>query len=159
MVLPSKFIFTSLRRFLGFFSSFFWPFFSSASWDVHCIKFHCKQGTLSLWRNQFPSQGIHQRITRYLLYFLMQFKLPSVVFHPINCQVVPTRPAELSPAGALLEKIIRAAAEAIISNSTLLNELDAKVGDGDCGTTVRYFPLHLPLFFLSFSPPFPCFFW
>lgn len=39
-----------------------------------------------------------------------------------------TRPAQLSPSGAVLDKAIRAAATSLIAAAKGLNELDAKVG-------------------------------
>eukprot|EP01062_Namystynia_karyoxenos_P065603 TRINITY_DN5931_c1_g2_i1.p2 TRINITY_DN5931_c1_g2~~TRINITY_DN5931_c1_g2_i1.p2 ORF type:complete len:580 (+),score=173.31 TRINITY_DN5931_c1_g2_i1:85-1824(+) len=50
----------------------------------------------------------------------------------------PTRrPAELSPVGQLIEKVIRAACESVAAAEPQLTELDTKIGDGDCGITLR----------------------
>ncbi|XP_019096132.1 PREDICTED: putative 3,4-dihydroxy-2-butanone kinase isoform X2 [Camelina sativa] len=46
------------------------------------------------------------------------------------------RPQELSKEGRILEAAIQAAATVIISLKDSLNEWDAKVGDGDCGSTM-----------------------
>jgi hypothetical protein len=45
--------------------------------------------------------------------------------------------ASASPQGRAVEAGIRAAAGALQAARDRLNELDAKAGDGDCGTTVR----------------------
>lgn len=47
------------------------------------------------------------------------------------------KPQELSEQGGILEVAIRAAANEIIGLRNQLNEWDSKVGDGDCGSTVR----------------------
>ncbi|XP_010465835.1 PREDICTED: putative 3,4-dihydroxy-2-butanone kinase [Camelina sativa] len=64
------------------------------------------------------------------------------------------RPQELSKEGRILEAAIQAAATVIISLKDSLNEWDAKVGDGDCGSTMyrgatailedmkKYYPLN-----------------
>ena len=41
-----------------------------------------------------------------------------------------------TPAGKLLRSCIEAAADALISNASRLDELDSAVGDGDCGSTL-----------------------
>jgi dihydroxyacetone kinase len=48
-----------------------------------------------------------------------------------------TEPQELSKQGCILEAAIEAGAKEIINIKDNLNEWDSKVGDGDCGTTVR----------------------
>ncbi|KAL0429654.1 UNVERIFIED_CONTAM: putative 3,4-dihydroxy-2-butanone kinase [Sesamum radiatum] len=46
------------------------------------------------------------------------------------------RPQQLSPEGHILEIAIEAAAKTVIDLRDNLNELDGKVGDGDCGSTM-----------------------
>lgn len=46
------------------------------------------------------------------------------------------RPEQLNPEGCILEAAIQAAANAIIDLRDSLNELDGKVGDHDCGSTM-----------------------
>lgn len=46
------------------------------------------------------------------------------------------RPEKLSPEGCVLEAVIQAAAKTIIELKDTLNELDGRVGDGDCGSTM-----------------------
>eukprot|EP00898_Chlorokybus_atmophyticus_P005861 jgi/Chlat1/6276/Chrsp44S05867 len=46
------------------------------------------------------------------------------------------RPEQLSPAAQRLESTISAAASALIAAEAELNVMDAKVGDGDCGSTL-----------------------
>ncbi|KAL2234491.1 UNVERIFIED_CONTAM: putative 3,4-dihydroxy-2-butanone kinase [Sesamum indicum] len=46
------------------------------------------------------------------------------------------RPQQLSPEGRILEIAIEAAAKTVIDLRDNLNELDGKVGDGDCGSTM-----------------------
>ncbi|KAF8008486.1 hypothetical protein BT93_K2227 [Corymbia citriodora subsp. variegata] len=46
------------------------------------------------------------------------------------------RPLKLTQQGYLLEKAVEAASNAIIGLTDSLNEWDAKVGDGDCGSTM-----------------------
>jgi len=50
----------------------------------------------------------------------------------------PVRPQELSRQGQKLEAAIRAGAQAVLNFKDALNEWDRLVGDGDCGTTVRF---------------------
>eukprot|EP00195_Chlamydomonas_chlamydogama_P006031 CAMPEP_0202906546 /NCGR_PEP_ID=MMETSP1392-20130828/39357_1 /ASSEMBLY_ACC=CAM_ASM_000868 /TAXON_ID=225041 /ORGANISM="Chlamydomonas chlamydogama, Strain SAG 11-48b" /LENGTH=587 /DNA_ID=CAMNT_0049595115 /DNA_START=17 /DNA_END=1780 /DNA_ORIENTATION=+ len=50
----------------------------------------------------------------------------------------PARPATLSPSGQVLEGAIRAAASAVLRAGAMLDQLDAKVGDGDCGSTLAH---------------------
>lgn len=47
------------------------------------------------------------------------------------------RPAALTPSGALLEKAIQSACAVLIKSEPDLTSWDAKVGDGDCGTTFK----------------------
>ncbi|GAQ78019.1 hypothetical protein KFL_000060860 [Klebsormidium nitens] len=56
--------------------------------------------------------------------------------NPTN-ETAPSRPAELSESGRLLEAAIRAGAEALVDMEQQLNEWDARTGDGDCGTSMR----------------------
>ena len=44
---------------------------------------------------------------------------------------------ELSAAAALLERCISVAADAIVRSAAELDDLDSRVGDGDCGSTLR----------------------
>ncbi|KAL2630291.1 hypothetical protein R1flu_014977 [Riccia fluitans] len=46
------------------------------------------------------------------------------------------RPSELTSQGKVLEIAIRAGAEALVERCEALNAIDAKVGDGDCGSTM-----------------------
>ncbi|XP_019156470.1 PREDICTED: putative 3,4-dihydroxy-2-butanone kinase isoform X2 [Ipomoea nil] len=67
-----------------------------------------------------------------------------------------SRPQQLTPQGHILESAIEAAASAIVNLRDYLNELDSKVGDGDCGSTMyrgamailedmkKYYPLNDP---------------
>eukprot|EP01136_Pigoraptor_vietnamica_P017645 Opistho-1_new@63106 len=50
---------------------------------------------------------------------------------------LPSAPSQLSGDAALLDKAIRAAANALIRSEAHITELDAVVGDGDCGETLR----------------------
>lgn len=47
-----------------------------------------------------------------------------------------TRPGKLTQQGAMLERALLAAATAILEHAQELDELDQRVGDGDCGTTL-----------------------
>jgi hypothetical protein len=47
------------------------------------------------------------------------------------------RPAELSAAAAALERCIGAAATAVAQQAARLDEADSRVGDGDCGSTLK----------------------
>ncbi|KAL0425223.1 UNVERIFIED_CONTAM: putative 3,4-dihydroxy-2-butanone kinase [Sesamum radiatum] len=61
-----------------------------------------------------------------------------VVSHVLK-QILSTtlgRPQQLSPEGHILEIAIEAAAKTVIDLKDILNELDGKVGDGDCGSTM-----------------------
>lgn len=49
----------------------------------------------------------------------------------------PGRPAELSPAAAALERCIGAAAAAVAQQAARLDAADSRVGDGDCGSTLK----------------------
>eukprot|EP01065_Artemidia_motanka_P043924 TRINITY_DN6176_c2_g1_i1.p1 TRINITY_DN6176_c2_g1~~TRINITY_DN6176_c2_g1_i1.p1 ORF type:complete len:599 (+),score=221.91 TRINITY_DN6176_c2_g1_i1:77-1798(+) len=51
----------------------------------------------------------------------------------------PKRPAgeELSAAGKVTAAALRAACESIVAAEPLLTELDTRIGDGDCGTTLK----------------------
>merc|ERR1719158_2203982 len=50
----------------------------------------------------------------------------------------PPPPPEASPVrDEALEAIVRKACEALIGATAELNELDSKVGDGDCGSTMK----------------------
>ncbi|XP_031124637.1 putative 3,4-dihydroxy-2-butanone kinase isoform X2 [Ipomoea triloba] len=67
-----------------------------------------------------------------------------------------SRPLQLTPQGHILESAIEAAASAVVNLRDYLNELDSKVGDGDCGSTMyrgamailedmkKYYPLNDP---------------
>ncbi|KAJ0401056.1 hypothetical protein P43SY_005076 [Pythium insidiosum] len=54
-----------------------------------------------------------------------------------HAQAARARPSELTAAGAQLEKCIRAACEELIKREPDLTTWDSKVGDGDCGTTLK----------------------
>ncbi|KAK9106589.1 hypothetical protein Syun_022600 [Stephania yunnanensis] len=56
--------------------------------------------------------------------------------HTTKSDEALTRPKELSVEGHILEAAIEAAAEAVIDLEDTLNDLDGKVGDGDCGSTM-----------------------
>lgn len=47
------------------------------------------------------------------------------------------RPPALSEAGAALERGIAAAAEAVAGAAEELDDWDSRVGDGDCGATLK----------------------
>ncbi|KAK9115832.1 hypothetical protein Sjap_014779 [Stephania japonica] len=64
-------------------------------------------------------------------------KIPvPVPAHTTKSDEALTRPKELSVEGHILEAAIEAAAKAVIDLKDTLNELDGKVGDGDCGSTM-----------------------
>ncbi|XP_031125083.1 putative 3,4-dihydroxy-2-butanone kinase [Ipomoea triloba] len=67
-----------------------------------------------------------------------------------------SRPQQLTPHGHIIESAIEAAASAVVNLRDYLNELDSKVGDGDCGSNMyrgamailedmkKYYPLNDP---------------
>ncbi|BBN07820.1 phosphoenolpyruvate---glycerone phosphotransferase subunit DhaK [Marchantia polymorpha subsp. ruderalis] len=55
---------------------------------------------------------------------------------PRKPEAASCRPNELTSQGKVLEIAIRAGAEALVELRETLNAMDAKVGDGDCGSTM-----------------------
>uniref|UniRef100_A0A7S3VUH4 Dihydroxyacetone kinase n=1 Tax=Dunaliella tertiolecta TaxID=3047 RepID=A0A7S3VUH4_DUNTE len=66
--------------------------------------------------------------------------LSAVPLPPGSRETGPTtkRPDQLTPYGTILDNAIRSAATSLINASKGLDELDSKVGDGDCGETVAH---------------------
>ncbi|CAM6088865.1 unnamed protein product [Calypogeia fissa] len=62
--------------------------------------------------------------------------LPVALPKALKTSVAPSRPAELTEEGKVLEVAIQAGAEALLGLKDHLNELDSKAGDGDCGSTM-----------------------
>ncbi len=63
--------------------------------------------------------------------------LARTVAVPVAASAEAARPAHLDAAGTRLEAVMLAATGALIHAETDLNTLDRRVGDGDCGTTLR----------------------
>ncbi|VFQ93955.1 unnamed protein product [Cuscuta campestris] len=76
--------------------------------------------------------------------------------HLIKSDEALSRPKKLTAEGHILESAIEAATNAVLNLRDYLNELDSKVGDGDCGSTMyrgamailedlkKYYPLNDP---------------